>query len=66
VAVGASARHYGGDGSSFPQVSSSWGIGHSLQVMKTHLPRNISGYVKKAIEHGPFTVDLHIKNGDFP
>ena len=25
-----------------------------------------SGYVKIAIEHGPFIVDLPIKNGDFP
>ena len=25
-----------------------------------------SGYVKIAIEHGPFIVDLPIKAGDFP
>ena len=25
-----------------------------------------SGYVKIAIEHGPFIVDLPIENGDFP
>jgi len=25
-----------------------------------------SGYVKIAIEHGPFLVELPIENGDFP
>ena len=31
-----------------------------------HPPVIPSGYVKIAIENGPFTVDFPIKHGDFP
>ena len=35
----------------------------SCWIPTGHLP---SGYVKIAIEHGPFIMDLPIENGDFP
>ena len=38
------------------------GVGKMFFVFST-LP---SGYVKIAIEHGPFILDFSIKNGDFP
>ena len=37
-------------------------VSHVL-ILKFHVP---SGYVKIAIENGPFIVNFPIKHGDFP
>ena len=62
------ALHHSGEGGvSRRSIFSRWDIGpnsvRSIQGGALQLP---SGYVKIAIENGPFIVDLPMKNGDFP